>query len=297
MAAKERILKIRVLEFIRTWREVIIIKQEEISGFDEGRKKALQKFNKSKADNEPQTAFGYIYNWITLTPDGKVEPHTAKTRFDDYSSKTKQRYNEYPVAADITDYICEIRSGNYKSSSASIDSSVRRTLSQLIKDKKIKKEGLSYYPVLEDELKSEKTLSDMGPLNRDCFLEISHNTYVISYNVETVSDDILNFYRNFFDKNVFAIYSHKNLIYIHLNGDYDNCRKMGSNLHQVVNSAYLIQDKRRNIKNKITRQNYKRNQKIIKQVLTTQLEIQERVARSINASEEAIKKALKKETD
>ena len=291
MKSKEKNMTKKILEFIQAWDVVVKMKIEENSGGELNQMLINQR--QAKAKQHPDSPVWYIYNWISVDSNGEVQPHLAKRRFDDIQEKTKIRTNSYPISADITDYICSLYCKTYEHSNA-VDSNVRRILPKLLQNKRIERINKEYHPVFKDKNKSEETLAKLGDLNHDCFLSISANTYMISYNLTTIPDITVDFYRNFFDNDYFAIYTYQGYIYVHLKGDSERCINLGSKLHQTVRNAYLIQeDIRRKIeleKNKAM----KNSNKIILHIDTDALMKNENFMMDLEKEKEKTSSKLKK---
>lgn len=236
----------RIIKFVEAWEEVIDLKVLEYAETNEEKKAKIIADNRARADKEPRSPFAYIYNWIEIGEDGEVLPHKAKTRAGANES-SKLRVNRYPIAADISDYFCEFMPGKYKEI-ASVDGSVRRSLSKLVTDGLLERNEVNNeYGAATTKHKRkamEKELATLNTIDEKCFYSVSKNTYIIYFKNDDLSLEE-DFFRRYLGEDLFDIIKHERRLIILLKGKMEPCQTLGKEIRSVVKSAYVLQSERR----------------------------------------------------
>lgn len=201
-----------------------------------------QEKNKKAVADAPDSLFAYIYTWIEVDENGDgVKPHRAKMRPGEAWEPTKMRINEYPIAADIIDYLCNNPSIRYKTNE-SIKSSVGGVLPKLVKTGRIMRIGNSYYPTTVEYKRKlvAPDLANFATLEENCFFSVSKNTFIIYFNATDLSKE-KEFIKNYLGKDCFEVFSYEGRLFVLLKGNNERCARVGVQLRKMVRDAYMIQ--------------------------------------------------------
>lgn len=241
----EKNLSKSIISFVNTWDEVIDIKTEEYNSKEEKRAR-LQEKNQRRADAEPDSAFAYIYSWLEVTTHGNIAPHRGRPY--DGNKQGRLRHNAYPIAADICDYLCEHKPGNY-TDPVSIINSVNRVLPRLVQDKYLNLAAdRTYRPqTIEYYRKTElPKFVQYCPIAEKQFFSVSKSTYIIYFQSSELHNEI-EYLKNYVgEKHCFDIFSVDTKVIILIKGKLEEARKTGTAIHDLIEKTYAQQEKMRN---------------------------------------------------